>query len=204
MTPSSPFRLYPKKHPLWRWHLSLILLLIYKSQFTKNILFSTKKGLTVSNLNGNIKTLSNSCTFLLSSPRSALSAIQLQRNELKLSQQRRLFCTRRLEGEQTLAALSEHGRQIKLGSPPLKSGPGRPLWLNSRWSIPTAAANWSQMCPCHIFPALHRHIIPHFPTWVMQKLSLPFPGFFVWLSYHSAGMGHAKALQFSLSWKLQT
>ena len=61
----------------------------------------------------NVKALSKSCTFLLLSYRPALSTIQLQRNELKLSQQLKLFCA----GLEPSKALSEHGRQIKLASP---------------------------------------------------------------------------------------
>ena len=92
-------------------------------------------AISISNLSGNVSTWSNSCTFLLLSPRSALSAIQLQRNELKLSQRWSLFCARRkrLGGLQPLGALSEeHGRQIKLASPSLKSGSGRPCgWIRA-------------------------------------------------------------------------
>ena len=76
----------------------------------------------------NVKALSKSCTFLLLSHRPALRTIQLQRNELKLSQQLKLFCA----GLEPSKALSEHGRQIKLASPSLKSGSSRPCgWIRA-------------------------------------------------------------------------
>ena len=163
-----------------------------------------RTGCSFINLNENVLTWSNSCTFLLLSPMSALSAIQLQRNELKLSQQRSLFCTRkRLCGLQPLGGLSEHGRQIKLASPPFKSGPGRTLWLNSRWSIPNAAANWSKCAPATF--SLHHQIIPHFQTWVMQKLSLPsLSSLYAYPIIPVAWVTQKHCTRDPLRWKLQT